>query len=39
MNPHWKIDDTTQPGRVFCEHRQDPLLIGELISPDWFLRR
>jgi uncharacterized protein (DUF2237 family) len=32
--PRWKIDDTTRPGRVFCEHTQYPRFIGELLSND-----
>jgi hypothetical protein len=32
--PRWLIDDTSKPGRTFCEHTQEPLLIGELLTPD-----
>ena len=34
MTSRWKIDDTSKPGRIFCEHTQDPKLLGELVSPD-----
>ena len=30
--PRWIIDETSQPGRIFCEHTQEPRLIGELVS-------
>jgi len=30
-DPRWKIDDTTHPGRVFCEHLCYPRLSGELL--------
>jgi hypothetical protein len=30
-HPAWKIDDTSQPGRIFCEHLEYPRLIGELL--------
>ena len=30
----WKIDDTSQPGRIFCEHTQEPRLLGEVVSYD-----
>ena len=30
--PRWIIDDTSQPGRIFCEHTQEPRLTGELLS-------
>ncbi len=29
--PRWIIDDTSEPGHIFCEHTQDPRLIGELL--------
>ncbi len=32
--PRWIIDDTSKPGRIFCEHTQQPRLIGELLPPD-----
>jgi hypothetical protein len=32
--PRWKIDDTTFPGRILCEHTQYPRLIGELLPYD-----
>ncbi len=32
--PRWKIDDTTHPGRVFCQHLHYPRLIGELLPAD-----
>ena len=34
MKPRWIIDDTSQPGRIFCEHTQKPRLIGELLDGD-----
>ena len=33
MNHRWKIDDTTHPGRIFCEHLQDPRFRAELLAP------
>ena len=33
----WIIDDTTEPGRIFCEHTAEPRLKGELLPFD--LRR
>jgi hypothetical protein len=32
--PRWIIDDTSKPGRIFCEHTEEPRLIGELLTPD-----
>ena len=32
--PRWIIDDTSQPGRIFCEHTQEPRLRGELLPYD-----
>jgi hypothetical protein len=34
MSGRWKIDDTTRPGRVFCEHLARPRLTGELLPSD-----
>ncbi len=30
-NARWRIDDTSHPGRIFCEHRIEPRLRGELL--------
>ncbi len=34
MKPRWIIDDTSEPGRVFCEHTEDPPFVGELLPDD-----
>ena len=33
-SPRWIIDDTSKPGRIFCEHTERPRLIGELVPED-----
>ena len=33
-NSTWKIDDTSEPGRIFCERREPPRLRGELLPAD-----
>ena len=32
--PRWIIDDTSESGRIFCEHTQFPRLVGELLPYD-----
>ena len=32
--PPWKIDDTSEPGHIFCERREPPRLRGELLPAD-----
>jgi hypothetical protein len=32
--PRWIIDDTAKPGTIFCEHTQEPELLGKLLTPD-----
>jgi hypothetical protein len=34
MNHRWSIDDTSHPGRIFCEHLQAPRFRAELVAPD-----
>ena len=34
MIQRWRIDDTSEPGHVFCEHLQSPRLVGELLPRD-----
>ena len=34
MSHRWKIDDTSHPGRILCEHLQDPRFLAELVAPD-----
>jgi hypothetical protein len=31
MKPRWKIDDTSEPARTFCEHTRHPRFQGELL--------